>query len=124
MTTEVRQLRAELVKAARKMRRLVAALTTKIEELPDNPRIKRLPGPASCFVMRASDLGNNWTPAHHDFQVQYRAIKAALQAVKPMRVMGRLRTIIRTGQIVGSKKMGDKIILHKDVIAHLKTLLD
>jgi hypothetical protein len=124
MTTEVRQLRAELARAARKMRRLVAVLIAKIEELPDNPRIRRVPGPASCFVMRSSDLGSNWTPAHHDFNVQYRAVKAALLAVKPARVMGRLRTIIKTGQIVHSKKAGDKIVLHKDVIAHLRTLLD
>jgi hypothetical protein len=99
---------------------LVEALNARIESLPDNPRIKRLG--ANCFTISNKDLGNNWTPAHHDFKQQYRLIVKALQQARTIDAIAVLQQIVAQGRVRdGNSK--NHINLHPDVIVHLRTLL-
>jgi len=112
-------LRRDFLTAAAKLRHVVNALTRKIEDLPDNPRIKRLT--RNCFVVSSRDLGSNWTPTHHDFKAQYRLIVAAIQRASAGRAFAVLRNIVREQQIKPLRRQ--PLTLHPDVVAHLTTLI-
>ncbi len=99
---------------------LIEALNAMIAALPDNPRVSRINDKA--FVIRKSDLGDNWTPEHHDFKWQYRAIIAAIQRAKAVDAIAALRKIIAAGKVRYSDCQ-EFVHLHPDVIANLQTLL-
>ena len=96
-----------------------------IAALPDNPRIHRMND--RCFVVSKKDLGDNWTPEHHDFQWQYRAVIASIQRAKAVDAIAALRAIVAAGKVRYPNCPSDNshkyVNLHPDVIANLKTLL-
>lgn len=99
---------------------LIDALNGMIAELPDNPRIHRMND--KCFVVSKSNLGDNWTPEHHDFKWQYRAVIASIQRAKAVDAITTLRNIIAAGK-VRYPDCQQYVTLHADVVANLKTLL-
>jgi hypothetical protein len=108
----MQRLRAEQAAA---LQRLLAW----VESLPDNPRIQRSDGRA--FVLRKKDLGDNWSPEHHDFRKSYRLICDHLRrAEDPARAF---EEVVASGKFRIPSGRGDTwtLNLHPDVIGHLKT---
>lgn len=103
---------------AEQLDQLVNNLVAAILALPDNPRITRVSN--NCFVLCSKDLGNNWTPTHHDFKKQYQLIVDTIRRSHAIDAMDTLQRIINEGKI---KDGTNKVNLHPDVIEHLKTLL-
>jgi len=99
---------------------LIAALNELIAALPDNPRIHRMND--KCFTVSWKDLGNNWTPEHHNFKWQYQAVIASIQRAKTVDAIATLRRIIAAGK-VRYPSHEQYVNLHPDVIANLQTLL-
>lgn len=112
--------KSEMEKLAEKMAQIVAALEEEINKLPDNPKIKRLG--EKCFTMKASDLGNNWSPEYHDFKRQYREIVAGMRKREnPDTALRFLQDILGAREF---RKGHQKIQLHPDVVAHVRKLLE
>lgn len=99
-------------------REVIQYLTKRIESLPENRRIKVLG--ARCFTIRSSDLGGNWTAGYHMFKIQYELILERLKSATNIRVA--LDKIIKDGFIKRSSAIYDRVTLHPDVIAELKSL--
>lgn len=95
------------------------SIRTKLRELPDNPRIKRLD--ERCFIINRSDLGNNWTPQHHDFKAQYERIITEIDKLPIANVPGLFKRIIEDGKI--REKSGYYFTFHDDVRGFLKSLV-
>lgn len=106
-------------RVSRNAGRIKAMIMAKLESLPDNPRINRLN--SNCFTIMSSDLGDNWTPAHHDFKKQYQLIYDKLKAVNVFRVLPFLNVLIKTGKLKVSEHYTQK--LHPDVQKHLQSLI-
>lgn len=125
--TQVNTIQREIKEATKRLAVLIDTLQAMIAELPDNPRINRLS--KNCFTIRSKDLGNNWTPEHHDFKWQYNAIIVDLQNRGPMDAMSKLQAIIGSGKVHRpgspvSPAYGNYVNLHPDVITNLRTLLE
>ncbi|MCX5884331.1 MAG: hypothetical protein NT096_00200 [Proteobacteria bacterium] len=115
----------------KKIEELRAGLLKHINELPDNPAIKRLGN--GCFTMSVSDtftslksgvykdgqdkrtLMSCWCPEMHDFKRQYQKIATILSS-KPLEDMERT-----LHQIILQEKW-DGYKFHPDVIKNLKAL--
>lgn len=113
------ELEQELHAKMEAIKAIVVKLAEQIAALPDNPRIKRL-GPR-CFILQSKDLDNNWTPSHHDFQIQYEAIIDLIRSIPPENVFDRLRELVKAGTI--KRRDQGTIRLHRDVVGHLAKLL-
>lgn len=114
------ELRLELARHNERKQLILSRLDAEIRALPDNPRIKRMS--ARAFLMRASDLGSNWSPRYHDFKLCYSEIaKAVTRSPDPDNV---LNGIIESGKlkIYRGVSSWDVVPLHPDVIEKLKTL--
>jgi hypothetical protein len=110
---------SELIELGKTLRKQIQ---DKIKALPDNPRINRLG--KNCFTMKQSDLGDNWTPEHHDFKRTYETICEKLESVKLENVEKALLDMILKEQVVTQNKNSkNRLNLHKDVIEHLKTII-
>lgn len=89
-----------------------------VSTLPDNPRIKRLG--TQCFVMRASDLGNNWSAEHHDFKVQYERVIKEIDKTSIRLIPAFFHKAIVDGRIKESN--GQYFTFHMDVRKHLSEI--
>ena len=108
-----------------RVRLIKESLIEKINSLPDNHRIKRLSTSPSCFVVKWSDLGNDWTPKYHDFKCQYRFICGEIEKKDLSKIIPFLEEIIEKGKIrIKEYRGGDSYYtFHKDVRNHLIRLL-
>ena len=95
-----------------RLTRVREAIVAKVLELPDNPRITRL-APKNCFSIWFSDLGNNWSPEHHDFKNQYQFIADELGRKDLGEMLAFLRQIVDKGVVYNSLKQ--KRTFHEDV---------
>jgi DNA-binding GntR family transcriptional regulator len=120
--TTVKGITAELDRHETEMNRLVELLKEQIEALPDNPRITRVSQQA--FTISSRDIGNNWSPEHHDFKCQYRQIIEMIERAEPSRAVAIIREAIAKKAIRPSKAPSNTLQLHPDVVAHLSTLLE
>jgi hypothetical protein len=119
--TTVTQLTAEIERHQQEFIRLVTALREQIENLPDNPRVRRVYG-GRGFVVRFSDL-DKWSVEHQDFKMQYNAIAKNMEK-SPERAVEILKNAVATGKVIPhGGSFNSTIHLHSDVVAYLKTLL-
>jgi len=107
--------------------RLVDALWERVYErinaIPQNPRVRPLSHHA--FVISSRDLGQSWSPEHHDFWRQAAVIVQALKATDTPARLQRLHQIVAEGKVyVGSQGARYSLRLHADVVAYLRELLD
>lgn len=110
---------SRLLAAAHEIDQLVEELATRIEELPQNPRITKLS--EAAFTLRFTDLGRNWTPEHHDFSRQYSLIAAIIRK-SGVSCVAKLQSIIAAGKVpYGTGR--HHITLHPGVVEHLSTLI-
>jgi hypothetical protein len=90
----------------------------KLLKLADNPRIKRISDKA--FILKSSNLGDNFSPEHHDFALCYRLIAELLRKKPVTEVYSTIVAIIETGQY---RDGSCKINLHPDVIKNLDNFI-
>jgi hypothetical protein len=91
-----------------------------IRNLPDNPRIQRLD--QQCFVVKSGDLGNNWTPQHHDFRAQYERIIQEVDKLPIAHIPAFFQKVVDEGKI--RETGGYYFTFHDDVRNHMKTLIE
>ena len=113
-----------------------------IEELPDNPRIKRL-GSSGCFTMSVRDtfqalkvgeykdgkekrkLISNWCPEFHDFKRQYQRIAQIINKERFETIISTVEKIIKEEKwfYPGTlRTSGWTFQFHPEVVSHLKSL--
>jgi len=132
----IKQINSDIQEAIKAAEDAIAKVFDIIQSLPDNEKIQRLN--KSCFVVMKSNLGNNWTPEHHDFKFQYNAVCLAVKRVDISKAYNKLKEIVETGKVVVTsegyaenpfslkvEKGGGKFVLnlHKEVVENLKTVL-
>jgi len=107
-------------------KRLMEAIAAEVQALPDNPRIKRLPGNPHCFIARSKDVfaSGNLTPEHHDFKRQYELVVDEIsKAADPIEF---LRHILTEGKVRLSRGATGcphaTLRLHPDVVNHLSRM--
>jgi hypothetical protein len=99
---------------------LVDNLCAAIMELPQNHRINECSGSPRCFTMNFSDLGDNWTPFHHDFRAQYEFLIQVIRRTSLDQLTLKLRQIIEKGVY---REKGSTYKFHPDVIHNLANML-
>ena len=114
------ELASEVDRHAKTMKGIIDELMVCILSLPDNHRIRRFHGNPHAFVMSFKDLGDNYSPEHHDFKKQYELVVAELDKVQPYNIMRRPLTIIGEGKIQVGSSRTYCVNLHPDVLGHLK----
>lgn len=121
---EVVNLRRHLAQIFVTGRRVKKDLIAKIIALPDNPRIQRLGDTPKCFVVMFSDLGDNWTPAHHDFKYQYKLLAKELSRRSVERAWLFLKKAVWQGHFIESGAVNGqgKLNFHADVLKYLMEL--
>lgn len=98
---------------------IIAELEKSINELPDNPRIKRLSKQA--FVIGSKDLDTrNWTSQYYDFEQQYREIIRLISGKTLESVDKKIKEILKNGQTKNNHGVIYKF--HPDVLEHLYKL--
>jgi hypothetical protein len=95
------------------------SIAAKVRELPDNPRIQRLGD--GCFLIHRADIGQNWTPQHHDFRVQYERIIVEVNKLPISQIPGFFKRVIEEGKI--RETGGHYFTFHNDVRIFLKSLV-
>ena len=112
---------AEIDIATTKLATLLVELNEMIANLPDNPRINRIG--ANCFLIRSSDLGNNWSPEHHDFRRQYQRVIDAISTTATVEALTMFRKIVGQGWIYDAKESSRRFRFHSEVLDNLRSLL-
>ena len=106
------------------IQKIAEKLEMDIEEafssIRQNPRIKVLSESPRCFVIRASDLGNNWTPQFHDFEHQKEMLIRFLKGDSSKKFVERLLGIVEKGVTSFKSK---RIYFHPDVRDALRKML-
>lgn len=103
--------------------RIIQKINAKILSLPDNPRIKRMPGPANCFVIQFKDLGSSWSPEHHDFKKTYKLIVETLNRASDDDFLKCLLGILEDGRVKLQTSGTHYLTLHPDVVTYVYQLL-
>lgn len=101
----------------RQVKELKDRLRTRIEELPDNPKIQRMSDTA--FVMNIKDIGPEaiLSPLYHDFKAQYRIISDLIDRAPVEEVSRILDRIFKDGTYVYK---GQSTKFHPEVIRNLR----
>lgn len=70
-----------------------------ILQIPDNKNIKRLNSNPNCFVISSKDLGNNWSPEHHDNLYQAKILQEIIEGCDSLPALqNHLEIIVKTGR--------------------------
>jgi hypothetical protein len=74
-------LSTRVIEAMRLIDEAIANSAQQLDQAPDNPAIKRVPGPTRGFVMSSSAMfaSDNWTAFFHDWKAQYEFAKELLE---------------------------------------------
>lgn len=73
-----------------------------LSQIPDNKKIKRLN--ENCFIINSKDLGNNWSPEHHDNLYQAKALSEIVEGCDSLTsLQNALEGIVKTGRCQHSK---------------------
>ena len=62
-------------------------LVRKIRSFPDNPKIQRISTNPTSFVMKRSDMEDDWTPFYYDFKMQYEKLVQEIEKKKADRII-------------------------------------
>jgi hypothetical protein len=96
----------------------------KIQSLPDNPNIKRIPGTSNCFTMKISeilkDIDSTLSPEYYDFKYQYKIISKKIKNVTITGIENIIKKWIKEGYIRDNEH---RMKLHPQVIEYLKEIL-
>jgi len=69
-----------------------------IENIPDNPKIKRMGESKNCFIIRSKDLENNWSPEYYDSKYQAQVIIKLIQQKESLNaIQNMLNEIVEKG---------------------------
>lgn len=113
-----RSAREEIERLLAKLDREVGWLADLIEDGPDNPVVNRLS--RNAFTIKSSDLGGNWSAAHHDHLFQYRTVAEAIRRTGPENALPLLGRMIkrRSARTAG----GDDVPLADQVVKRLRDI--
>ncbi|MBN2569832.1 MAG: hypothetical protein JXB42_10430 [Deltaproteobacteria bacterium] len=95
-------------------------LKKRILSMPDNPKISRIGGGTTCFVLNSVNLGESWSPFYHDFRKQYQEIAEIVDRLPIEKLAEQLEEIAKRESI---KTSGGTLKLHPEVAGRLKGLL-
>jgi hypothetical protein len=82
----------QLIAIPDQIERLKLAIIDMIDNMPENPRIKRIGG--NCFTISSKDLSSNWTPFFHDFRMQAEHIQMRICGMESQFIIGYLKQIV------------------------------
>ena len=134
IVTDLLAIQYDMQLVSKKVEAFREGLRQLIENLPDNPAIKRLS--SNSFTMSSKDLTQTfvgrtskgtvrrvvnsvWSPAMHDFKHQYKRIAVIINKVKFEDICNTIDRIINTGGYTSSS-VPEKF--HPGVIENLRTL--
>ena len=112
-------MKEQIKKLNKEAGRIKAMIMAKVSSLPDNPKINRIS--PNCFTIKSSDLGDNWTPTHHDFKKQYSLIYDKLKTKSLDKIIPYITDLAKTGKLKISE--GYTQNLHDEVRKYLKELI-
>jgi hypothetical protein len=119
--TEVAQntLAEHLVEIEAKLAAVLAETGRRLENAPDNPRIKRLSDSPRAFVVSSKELfrTDNWTAFAHDWKAQYRLLQSLIRD----RRFAAVRSLLQ-GESIKAPQQGT-VRLAPEVIAHALPIL-
>lgn len=104
------------------MAQALADLTRRLESLPDNPRVRRLPG-GRAFVLPSRHLGRVWAPYFHDFAAQRLALVALVGRTSPDKVPDVLKAAVASGKVATGNGSRGALALHPEIIKALSDVL-
>lgn len=98
MTEKLKKSSAKLIREYQeKVTALKNDLIGKINDLPDNPKIKRIGGEGKAFTVNFEDLGDNWSPFYHDYKAQYQELIDVINKKPVEQVIKIFDEVIKTG---------------------------
>ena len=97
----------------------MAQTEKRLENAPDNPRIKRLSDNPRAFVVSSSELfrTNNWTAFAHDWKAQYKLLQSLIHE----RRFAAVRALLQ-GESIKAPPLGT-VRLAPEVVAHALPIL-
>lgn len=115
--------------------RIKTSLVEAINNLPDNPNIKRIEGNTNCFIVTMGEIikseNLNLDPGYYDFTYQYRHLIEKIDRVDILDLDTTMKNIIETGKFslaagknIHGQNTVNTIKLHPEVIKKLKSLLE
>ncbi len=106
-TVEIEDAIGNILDASMTINNAKKRLSEAILAFPDNDKIQRIDGNPNCFMVRSSELGDNWTPEFHDFKKQYKMLVEIIEKAEPSKILDKLRKIVEKGTfIVRSSPLG------------------
>lgn len=97
-------------------------LLKRLRDTDKNPKTVILSESPPCFTVRFKDLGSNWSPFYHSFQLQYEALIALIEKTPATGLRQVLEGVVAIGRIPGKlDRQGDQ--LHPGVIAQLDAIV-
>lgn len=77
-------------------------LQNNVSQMPDNKKIKRLS--PNCFIINSKDLGDNWSPEHHDNLYQAKALIKIIENSESLNsLQNNLESIVQKGKCFNSE---------------------
>ena len=121
LVANAKKLMAEMEAVKKTALEAIGKLADSLQELPDNPNIRRIPD-TGCFVIRQATLvGGRLDPRYYDYKMQYGKVRDALLRRSPGKI-GQWWRETRKKKFFRENKI--RIDLHPDVIKALEPLLD
>lgn len=85
----------ELIKLQNKKFELLVCLKEKFNELPQDVGVKRFGD--NGFVMKFSQLQDNWTPVYYDYKYAYKLLLIIFEHTRPENLLNKWERIKQTG---------------------------
>lgn len=87
--------------------------------LPENTEIKTLSKKPNCFVVKLSQLGDNWSAEYHSFKPQYKMIADIIRNQDAVGMSKKIEDIIKNGYLTYRMT---RYQVHPKVVEYLKEL--
>ena len=85
---------------------VLSCLRAKFNELPQDAGVKRVGD--NCFVMKFSQLKDNWTPAYYDYKYAYKLLLTIFEHTRPENLINKWEKIKQTGFTWDDVVQGDQ----------------
>lgn len=123
------RIQAAVADVEQRVAALKALIVAELENLPDNPKITRLAH--NCFVVSSKDLDyqvdgkarSDWSPAFHDFKLQYRFLVEQMAERTADRCLQLLREAAAQHKVKRPGVGNGYLTLHPQVVAYLRAIL-
>lgn len=94
-----------------------------IKSIPENPKIRPVGQPGSrCFIVRSSDIGQNWTPIYHSFDLQKEKLCAEIQRKNSETILPWLGEILETQKL--KRGDGTSLTLNPEFIKAIQSTMN